>query len=204
MLTDIKRALQPLTGDVDQRPPAFSALKIQGRRAYDLARSGLAVELAARRVRIDRIDVLHYEWPDLELEIDCGGGTYIRSIARDVGETLRCGGFVQSLVRTRTGPFTLAAAIEPALISSESISTYLRPALDAVAGVPSIVLNAAQVGDVAQGRPLRTHDLGTVPSAAGQVALLDPGGNLIALAEFDPAEGQVRPRKVLLSTANFE
>ena len=90
--------------------------------------------------------MLHYEWPDLELEIDCGGGTYIRSIARDVGETLGCGGFVQSLVRTRTGPSRSRQAIEPALISSESISTYLRPALDAVAGVPSIVLNAGRLG----------------------------------------------------------
>jgi tRNA pseudouridine55 synthase len=196
-LPDIERALRPLTGDVDQRPPAYSALKIQGRRAYDMARSGLAVELAARRVRIDRIDVLHYDWPDLELEIDCGGGTYIRSIVRDVGETLGCGGFVQSLVRTRTGPFTLAAAIEPTLLSSESICRYLRPALDAVAGVPRIALDAAQVEDVAQGRPLCTHDLGAVPFAAGQVALLDPGGNLIALGEFDPVQGRVQPRKVL-------
>jgi tRNA pseudouridine55 synthase len=196
--SEIERALQPLTGDVDQRPPAYSALKIQGKRAYDLARSGLPLELAPRQVRIDRIDVLRYEWPCLELEIECGGGTYIRSIARDVGETLGCGGFVQSLVRTRTGRFTLAAAIEPALLSSESICHYLRPAIEAVDEVPRIALDARQVEAVAQGRRLRAHDLGVVPTAAGQVALIDPEGLLIALGDFDPAQGWVQPRKVLL------
>jgi tRNA pseudouridine55 synthase len=197
-LPELERALQPLTGDVDQRPPAYSALKIQGRRAYELARAGLALELAPRRVRIDRIEVLQYDWPNLELEIDCGGGTYIRSIARDVGETLGCGGFVQTLVRTRTGPFTLAAAIEPALLSSESICHYLRPAIDAVAGMARLVLDAGQVEAVAQGRRLYTQDLGAVPIAAGQVALLNPEGILIALGEFDPAQGWIQPRKVLL------
>jgi tRNA pseudouridine55 synthase len=197
-LPDIKRSLQPLTGDVDQRPPAYSALKIQGRRAYDLARAGVALELAPRRVRIDRIDVLQYDWPFLELEIDCGGGTYIRSIARDVGETLGCGGFVQTLVRTRTGPFALAEAIEPAVLSSESLYHYLRPAIDAVAGMRRLVLDAGQVEAVAAGRRLCAHDLDAAPFAAGQVALLDPQGILIALGEFDPSRGWIQPRKVLI------
>jgi tRNA pseudouridine55 synthase len=197
-LLDIERALQPLTGEVDQRPPAYSALKIQGRRAYDLARAGRALELAPRRVRIDRIDVLQYDWPSLELEIDCGGGTYVRSIARDVGETLGCGGFVQTLVRTRTGPFTLADAIEPALLSSESIYHYLRPAIDAVAAVPKLIIDASQVEAVAQGRRLSTQDLGAVPFADGQVALVDREGILIAMAEFDIAQGWIQPRKVLV------
>ena len=104
-----------------QRPPAYSALKIQGKRAYDLARAGQALELAPRLVRIDRIAVIDYTWPHLELEIDCGGGTYIRSIARDIGEALGCGGYVETLVRTRTGPFTLEQAIDPAALSAESI-----------------------------------------------------------------------------------
>lgn len=197
-LDDIERALQPLTGEVDQRPPAYSALKIQGRRAYDLARAGRALELPPRRVRVDRIDVLRYNWPNLELEIDCGGGTYIRSIARDVGETLGCGGFVQTLVRTRTGPFTLAEAIEPELLSSESIYQYLRPARDAVAGVPTLMLDACQVATVTQGRRLCTQDLGVIQNAAGQVALVDREGILIALGEFNPAQGWIQPRKVLL------
>ncbi len=197
-LHEIDQALHPLTGIIDQRPPAYSALKVQGRRAYDLARAGRPPELAPRRVRIDRIEVLQFNWPDLELEIDCGSGTYIRSIARDVGETLGCGGFVQTLVRTRTGPFTLAEAIEPALLSSESIYQYLRPALDAVGGLPRLMLDSGQVQSVAAGRRLRTQDLGAVPTDAGQVALLDPEGILIALGEFDPAHGSIQPRKVLI------
>jgi tRNA pseudouridine55 synthase len=198
-LREIEQALHPLTGDVDQRPPEYSALKVQGRRAYELARAGRALELAPRRVRIDRIDVLRYDWPFLELEIDCGSGTYIRSIARDVGEMVGYGGFVQTLVRTRTGPFTLAEAIDPGSLSSESIYHYLRPAIDAVAGLPRLVLDAGQVAAIAAGRRLCTQELGAVPpNAAGQVALLDPEGILIALGEFDPSQGSIQPRKVLI------
>ena len=142
--------------------------------------------------------MLQFHWPDLELEIDCGSGTYIRSIARDVGETLGCGGFVQTLIRTRTGPFTLAEAIEPALLRSESIGHYLRPALDAVAGLPRLMLDAGQIEAIAAGRRLSTQDLGVVPTDAGQVALLDSAGILIALGQFDPAQGSIQPRKVLI------
>ena len=99
--------LAPLMGHVHQTPPAFSALKTGGRRAYDLARMGRPVDLAPRTVQISRLSVLHYDWPLLELELECGSGTYIRSLARDIGDGLGCGGFVQTLVRTRIGPFTL-------------------------------------------------------------------------------------------------
>src|SRR4051812_7138067 len=97
----IRAAMADQVGRIAQRPPAFSALKVEGRRAYDLARAGRDVDLAPRPVRIDRIDLLAYAWPRLELEIACGSGTYIRSIARDVGEALGCGGLVDVLVRTR-------------------------------------------------------------------------------------------------------
>jgi len=203
-LAEITAALMPLTGDVDQRPPAYSALKIQGKRAYELARAGRILELAPRRVRIDRIDVLRYEWPHLELEIDCGGGTYIRSIARDIGETLGCGAFVATLVRTRTGPFTLEEAIEPALLSTETITRNLRPAIDAVAGTQRLMLDTVQVEAVAAGRRLCPQDLGTVPFAAGPVALLNPEGVLIALGEFDAAQRMIQPRKVLIQSPAFE
>ena len=97
---EVRRAVACQVGEISQVPPDYSALKVQGRRAHDLARSGQAVDLAPRTVRIDRIELVAYSWPRLELEIDCGGGTYIRSIARDVGEALGCGGLVEVL----TGP----------------------------------------------------------------------------------------------------
>ena len=103
--------------------------------------------------RPDRACV-RYDWPRLELEIDCGAGTYIRSIARDVGEALGCGGLVEVLVRTRIGPFTLEDAVDLAGLSAESIARQLRPAVEAVAGLPRLVLDPDQVAAVAAGRRL--------------------------------------------------
>ena len=101
------RALLPaFVGRIEQVPPAFSALKVAGVRAYDLARNGKAVALAARPVDVYSVSLVGYGWPFLDLEIDCGKGTYIRSIGRDLGAKLGCGGLVETLRRTRVGPFT--------------------------------------------------------------------------------------------------
>lgn len=104
-LPQIEASLPLFTGAIAQTPPAFSAVKVGGRRAHDLARRGHAVELTARTIHVHAIRIIHFEWPWLDLEIDCGKGTYIRSIARDLGQHLHCGGFVQTLRRTRVGPF---------------------------------------------------------------------------------------------------
>jgi tRNA pseudouridine55 synthase len=198
LLPEIERAAASLSGEVVQQPPAHSALKIKGQRAYDLARAGRTLVLAPRRVRIDRIAVLDYKWPRLELTIDCGGGTYIRSIARDLGEALGCGGFVESLVRTRIGPFGLEQAIDPKALSVESLVHHLRPALDAVAGLPRLTLDGGQVEAVAQGRRLSTRDVWAVPGSGGSVAIVDAAGTLVALGEIDPEHGWLQPRKVLI------
>jgi tRNA pseudouridine55 synthase len=196
---DVAAAVAPLVGDVDQMPPEYSALKIGGRRAYDLARAGRSFELAPRRVRIDQIEVLRYEWPHLELEIDCGSGTYIRSIARDLGEVLGCGGLVEVLVRTRIGPFTRDGAVDPAGISPESLPGLLRPALEAVAGRPRLVLDSAQLTAIAAGRRLAATSEVLTGIAPGPIALVDTDGRLVALAEADPAGGWIQPRKVFIS-----
>ncbi|MFM8698268.1 MAG: tRNA pseudouridine(55) synthase TruB, partial [Phycisphaerales bacterium] len=99
------------TGTVMQRPPAFSAMKVGGRRAYALARKGAAPELAPRPVRIDAIDVLDYAWPRLTLDIRCGKGTYVRSIARELGEALGTGGHCASIRRTAVGAWTASRAV---------------------------------------------------------------------------------------------
>ena len=92
---------------VMQMPPAYSAMKIDGQRAYDMARRGEEVKLAARPVRIDRIDVLDYAWPSLTIEVECGKGTYIRSLARDIGTSLSVGGCLTALRRTRVGRWSI-------------------------------------------------------------------------------------------------
>ncbi|MEM8781296.1 MAG: tRNA pseudouridine(55) synthase TruB [Planctomycetota bacterium] len=103
-------ALLTLTGDILQAPPAYSAIHINGRRAYERVRAGQDVRLEPRPVRVDRIDVLDYAFPDLTLDISCGKGTYIRSLARDLGRALGTGGYLTSLRRTAVGGFTLDQA----------------------------------------------------------------------------------------------
>ncbi len=110
-LEDVVAACARWTGTVDQRPPAYSAIKVGGRRSYDLARKDQAVELAARPVRIDAIEVVRYDWPTLELLVTCGKGTYIRSLGRDIGAVMGAGGMLTALRRTRVGEFTLDRAI---------------------------------------------------------------------------------------------
>jgi tRNA pseudouridine55 synthase len=110
-LERIRAVLPDFVGEVLQRPPAFSAMKVGGRRAYDLARKGHDVAIEARPVRVYGIDLLDYAWPDLRLRIDCGRGTYIRAIARDLGERLDVGGYLTELRRTRVGTFDVNDAV---------------------------------------------------------------------------------------------
>jgi tRNA pseudouridine55 synthase len=195
---EIDQAMPRFLGQIDQLPPEYSAVKVKGRRAYDLARAGRTVELAPRSVRIDRIAVGRYVWPRLELEIDCGSGTYIRSVARDLGAALGCGGYVEKLARIRVGPFTLREAVGPDDLSSESIDRYLRPALDAVPNLPRLRLGPSELEAVAHGRRLATSAIGGARIPDGRVALIDSAGKLIALGDVVQEEGWCQPRKVLI------
>jgi tRNA pseudouridine55 synthase len=127
LLQAIEAVLTRMTGTVMQRPPAFSAMKIAGRRAYELARKGAPADLAARPVRIDAIQIVHWQWPLLRLVIDCGRGTYIRSIARDLGEELRVGGYLTQLRRTRVGEFKAEDAVALDRLAESSVVAGLIP-----------------------------------------------------------------------------
>ena len=109
----VEETLQKFVGDIDQRPPLFSACKVDGKRAYDLARKGSDLELAAKRIRIDAIELLDYDLPRIKIKVTCGKGTYIRSLARDIGEALQSGGYLSDLVRTRIGEYSLEDCITP-------------------------------------------------------------------------------------------
>jgi tRNA pseudouridine55 synthase len=124
----VESVLRRLTGEISQRPPEFSALKVGGRRAYDLARAGQAVELQPRTVHIYRMTLVDYTWPYVTLDIDCGRGTYVRSIARDVGEMLGVGGgYLTALRRIRVGMFDVKDAVNPeALRSSDDVARAIR------------------------------------------------------------------------------
>ena len=109
----VREVLATFTGEIAQRPPLFSACKVDGKRAYDLARKGSDLELAAKRIRIDAIELLDYDLPRIKIKVTCGKGTYIRSLARDIGEALQSGGYLSDLVRTRIGEYNLERCITP-------------------------------------------------------------------------------------------
>ncbi len=109
-LEHIHETVGRFVGRIMQRPPVYSAIKVGGRRAYDLSRRGVDVEIRERPVLIHDIRVVGYDWPMLQIEVHCAKGTYIRSLARDLGEALGTGGYCQELRRTAVGPFTLAMA----------------------------------------------------------------------------------------------
>jgi tRNA pseudouridine55 synthase len=195
---EVRQAVAGQVGERLQLPPEYSALKIKGQRAYDLARAGRVVDLQPRLVRIDRADLVSYRWPHLELEIACGGGTYIRSIARDLGEALSCGGLVAALVRTRIGPFALDSSADPTTLTSSSLAANLRPAVDAVPDLPTITLNESQARAIAQGRVVDATNLALDSLPHGEIALLDAEGRLIAIGQGDSSHRTIYPRKVLV------
>ena len=186
---EVRAAVAAQVGTILQKPPEFSALEGRGpARLRPRPRRARPSTWPRGRSRSTGSTSLGYDWPRLELEVECGGGTYIRSIARDVGEALGCGGLVEVLVRTRIGPFTLADAVDPATLSAATIPGLLRPAAEAVAELPAVRSRPEQVADVAQGRPRVAS--WPARSPAGEVALLGPDGALVAVAEADPDAGR--------------
>lgn len=163
-------------GDIAQRPPAYSAIKIDGKRAHDLARRGDQVEIAARAVTIYAIDVLRYVWPELDLEIRCGKGTYIRSLARDLGEHLGCGAYVKTLRRTRVGPFHADDAVSLDANATD-VQARLLPSAAAVAHLPAIRLADEQIARLRQGQTIPIADANDTPACS----LFDGRERLVAI-----------------------
>ncbi|MDP9173393.1 MAG: tRNA pseudouridine(55) synthase TruB [Planctomycetota bacterium] len=131
-LNQIELALPDFVGKIFQRPPNFSAMKLGGRRAYQLARRGRSFNLAPRQIEIHDIELLNFTWPLLQLQIDCGRGTYIRAIARDLGAALNTGGYLTDLRRTRIGRFSLENAVTLDRLRKEGIQPHLQP----IAAIP--------------------------------------------------------------------
>ena len=185
-------------GVIAQVPPAFSAAKVSGRRAYDLARRGEEVTLRPRLVRIHAIQVLDYDYPHLELEVHCGKGTYIRSLARDLGDRLGCGALVQTLRRTRVGPFTAEEALT---LDADAETAHARvlPAEMAVAELPRLVLPDNEVKRLCRGQAVAVAKGQEWSDSGGELAVFDTAGRLAAIAVFDPQRKMLQPAKVLQS-----
>ncbi|MGV0716718.1 tRNA pseudouridine(55) synthase TruB [Mycolicibacterium sp. XJ662] len=180
----IEAAVAALRGEIDQVPSAVSAIKVGGQRAYKLAREGRPVELAPRRVRIDRFDVLavrrHPDGPiDVDVEVDCSSGTYIRALARDVGAALGVGGHLTALRRTRVGAFGLDEAHTLDTLADQPRLSY---SLDAACllSFPRRELTAEEAESASHGRALAPAGIAGVYSATA------PDGRVIALLHDEP------------------
>lgn len=121
----VKEVGRKFIGESEQMPPAFSAKKIKGKKAYELARQGKKVELKPQRIKIHELEVLSYQWPYLELRTRVSAGTYLRSLAHDIGQKLGVGGYLEDLIREQIGPFNLKEAIDLEKITSENWQNYL-------------------------------------------------------------------------------
>jgi tRNA pseudouridine55 synthase len=186
---EIESALENFTGRIEQIPPKFSAIKLEGKRAYDLARAGAEVKLRPRPVEVFRINVEEYSFPKLSLKIECGSGTYIRSIARDLGELLGVGGLMESLTRTAIGIFQQTNAVSLERLEQEDWRTHLRPLVDGCAGMRVVELGDEQRDCFVAGRAFPM-----IPPHPGNIAVLYNGA-FLGIAAGDVPAGLLRPVK---------
>ncbi len=191
----IEAALEPLRGEIDQVPPMYSALKHQGQRLYDLARQGIEVERASRRIVIHELRLLAFAADVVDLEVHCSKGTYVRSLAEVLGRVLGCGGHVEILRRTAVGTLDIAAALTMDALEALSLAerdAHIRPMDQLVAHMPAVELNDEMSRRVRQGNPL------FVPQAParGWVRLYGRDLGFLGLGEVLD-DGRVGPRRML-------
>jgi tRNA pseudouridine55 synthase len=194
--TEIEDVLPRFSGTISQLPPRYSALKVDGARAYDLARENEEFELQPRDVTIDRLSLVEIPDPDhAVLEAECGKGTYVRSLARDIGRVLGALGHVGALRRTRVGPFDEAIAIPLATletVETDGLPGTLLPVEMALAEIPSLNLSSSDAARLRTGQSvlLRGRD---APIHSGPIYALSRGA-LVAIGEV--SQGEFKPKRI--------
>jgi tRNA pseudouridine55 synthase len=193
---EVELALRPFSGDIEQVPPMYSAIKRDGQALYKLARAGIEVEREPRRVRIAELQLRAFDGDELELEIACSKGTYIRSLAHDLGEALGCGAHVVQLRRLATGGLGLDRAVGlaqlEALPTPEARAAYLQPMDTIIDGIPDVHLTSLAAHYLRQGQAVSArHGL-----APGWVRLYDEGDRFLGMGEVQE-DGRVAPRRLM-------
>jgi len=194
---DVRTALGQFVGRIKQEPPAFSAVKVDGQRSYKRARHGDLTRPAARLVEIHAADLLDFqpgERPVARIRVTCGSGTYLRSLARDLGEALGVGGYLGQLTRTAYGGLHVESAVPLAdLADLDAVQRHLLPAEAVLPEMEPVRLTAEQEAQVRQGRPVRV-----LPEPRpGPLRAHDDRGRLVALGHTDPLRRTFVPDKVL-------
>jgi tRNA pseudouridine55 synthase len=203
----VRRALEAFVGEIEQVPPMYSSVKRHGVPLYRLARRGEEVERAPRRVRIHEIRMHHYAPPEIGVEVTCSPGTYVRTLAHDLGAQLGCGAHLSGLRRTKSHPFELPQARSPeeceALVTRGGLEAALV-APDVALGLPRVRLTAIQTRRVTNGGEIPVAEArgelerGPLPKPGDRVSALSPDGSLVAVMELRP-DRRLHPLRVLAS-----
>lgn len=188
-VAEIETAAAAFRGDILQRPCDYSAVHVDGKRAYALARKGRPVVLESKPVRIERLEITGYEWPQLAVEIECSSGTFVRALGRDLAESLSTRALMESLVRTAVGPFACAGSIGLDAITPDTARASLLPAAAAVSHLPHHTLD-----DDGLARAVRGGLVEIPQSEAAGIAALDAGGQLVGiLKRLESGSYRLRP-----------
>ncbi len=194
----VEQVVQHFSGVIEQVPPAYSAVKVNGQRAYKMARAGQKPDLAPKKVTIYSMEIVEYEYPRLRLRVSCGSGTYIRSLVRDIGAELGVGGYCEKIIRETVGPFGIDRAVGPDQINADNIEQFLINPIEALPPEIRITVTDEQVRELAHGRAI---DLPGKPGSGEKLlGAVDTGGSLIGLLRPDQAGEKLQPEKVFIGT----
>lgn len=196
--SQFEEQLSTFVGEIEQVPPPYSAVKVKGKKAYEMAREGEDVDLAPRRIKVYSLELLEWAPPEAVIDVYCSSGTYVRSLAHDLGEKLGCGAHLIGLRRTKSGRFTLRDAV-PLRRLRESFEDgnwyqFLIPAAEALSDWPAIELSQDQVEAIRHG-----HRIAAESGSTGMIRGVSEQGELVALMEIAPDADEWQPKKVFFS-----
>jgi tRNA pseudouridine55 synthase len=193
-----EEALTHFIGEIEQVPPPYSAVKVKGRKAYEMAREGEEVDLSPRKIQVYNLELLEWAMPEAVIDVYCSSGTYVRSLAHDLGEMLGCGAHLVGLRRTKSGRFTLRDAVPLRKLKEhfDNGTWYqlLIPAAEALSDWPAIELTQDQVDAIRHG-----HRIPAETELNKMARGISEQGELVALMEYDPEAKEWQPKKVFFS-----